>query len=289
MLYPVNSGITIDNQTGKQFHMNRLVLFLLAFSLVACSKNPITGRNQLTLFSESEIQTMATQQYQQFLTQNKVVATTASKDAEMVRRVGTRIANAVTQYYSEKGLQKELQGYKWEYNLVESKEVNAWCMPGGKIVVYTGLLPLTKNEAALAVVMGHEITHALARHGNERMSQGMIQQLGGVALSVALANKPAETQNVFMSAYGLGTTYGAILPFSRSNELEADKFGLFFCAMAGYNPQEAIPLWERMAEASKGQSPPEFASTHPAESTRIEKLKELMPEALKYYKPIGVK
>lgn len=270
--------------------MKRIAFLAIAsMQLLACSKNPITGRNQLTLFSESEIQSMASQEYQSFLTKNKVVATTVSKDAEMVRRIGSRIAAAVTTYYTQKGLQAELAGYKWEYNLVDSKEVNAWCMPGGKIVVYTGLLPITQNEAALAVVMGHEIAHALAKHGNERMSQGMVQQLGGVALSVALANKSAETQNIFMGAYGIGTTYGAVLPFSRSNELEADKYGLYFCAMAGYNPQEAIPLWERMAAASGGNKPPEFASTHPAEATRIEKLKQLMPEALKYYKPIGSK
>lgn len=268
--------------------MKKTLLSLLVISsLTSCSRNAITGRNQLTLYSESEIQNMAAQEYQSFLTQSKVVSTGASKDAEMVRRIGTRISNAVTQYYNANGLEKELAGYKWEYNLVDSKEVNAWCMPGGKIVVYTGLLPITQNEAALAVVMGHEIAHALAKHGNERMSQGMVQQLGGVALAVATANKPAQTQQLFMTAYGLGSNYGAILPFSRSNELEADKFGLIFSAMAGYNPQEAIPLWERMAAASGGNKPPEFASTHPAEATRIERLKELMPEALKHYKPVG--
>jgi predicted Zn-dependent protease len=284
-------GITIELFIAEKFQIMKKILMvaLVAAGLVSCSKNPITGRNQLTLFSESEIQTMASQEYQQFLAQNKVVSTSANKDAEMVRRIGQRIASAVTSFYNSKGLSNELAGYQWEYNLVDSKEANAWCMPGGKIVVYTGLLPITQNEAALAVVMGHEVAHALAKHGNERMSQGMVQQLGGAALSVALANKPAETQSIFQSAYGLGTTYGAMLPFSRSNELEADKYGLYFCAMAGYNPQEAIPLWERMAAASGGNRPPEFASTHPAEETRIKKLKEMMPEALKYYKPVGSK
>ncbi|ULQ57478.1 M48 family metallopeptidase [Flavihumibacter rivuli] len=263
-----------------------LTIGLLSLALASCSKNPITGRNQLTLFSETEIQGMASQQYKQFLSQNKIVATNVSKDAEMVKRIGQRIATAVTNYYTQQGLSKELEGYQWEYNLIDSKEANAWCMPGGKIVVYTGLLPITQNEAALAVVMGHEIAHALAKHGNERMSQGMVQQLGGVALSVAMVNQPAQTQSLFMNAYGLGSQYGAILPFSRKNELEADKYGLFFSAMAGYNPQEAIPLWERMAKASGGNKPPEFASTHPAETTRIERLRELMPEALKYYRPV---
>lgn len=255
--------------------------------MVGCSRNAITGRKQLALFNESDIQAMATQEYRQFLTKNTVVSTTASKDAEMVRRVGQRVSTAITNFYTQKGLASELQGFQWEYNLVDSKDVNAWCMPGGKIVVYTGLLPITQNEAALAVVMGHEVAHALAKHGNERMSQATAQQLGGVALSVAVANKTPEAQNLFLQAYGLGTTLGGTLPFSRKHELEADKFGLIYAALAGYNPQEAIPLWERMAKMSNGQKPPEFMSTHPAEATRIEKLKEMMPEALKYYKPIN--
>ena len=264
-----------------------LLLACLSFSLYSCSKNAITGRNQLALYPESEMQSMGAQQYQQFLSENKVVSATASKDAEMVRRVGQRITSAITQYYTKQGRADILDGYQWEYNLVDSKEVNAWCMPGGKIVVYTGLLPITQNEAALAVVLGHEITHALAHHGNERMSQGMLQQLGGVALSVALANKTQETQNLFMNAYGIGSNLGVMLPFSRKQEYEADHFGLNFAAMAGYNPQEAIPLWERMEKAGGGNKPPEFLSTHPSEGNRIEQLKKLMPEALKYYKPMN--
>jgi len=254
--------------------------------LFACSQNKITGRKQLTLFKESDIQAMASQQYSQFLAENKVVSST-NKDAEMVRRVGERISTAITKFYAEKGLSKELEGYKWEYNLVDSKEVNAWCMPGGKIVVYTGLLPITQNEAALAVVVGHEVAHALAKHGNERMSQGTAQQLGGVALSVAVANKSPEAQQLMLDAYGIGSTVGGTLPFSRKHELEADKFGLLYAALAGYNPQEAIPLWQRMAKAGSGEKPPEMLSTHPTEETRIQKLKEMMPEALKYYKPMN--
>lgn len=264
-----------------------LIGALFVMGIAACSRNAITGRKQLELYKESDIQAMAAKEYRTFLTQNKVVSTTASKDAEMVRRVGERISSAVTKFYTAKGLAKELEGYKWEYNLVDSKDVNAWCMPGGKIVVYTGLLPISLNEAALAVVMGHEIAHALAKHGNERMSQATAQQIGGVAVSVAVANQTPEAQNAVMSAYGIGSTVGAILPFSRKHELEADKLGLIYAALAGYNPQEAIPLWERMAKASNGEKPPEFLSTHPAEATRIEKLKEMMPEALKYYKPMN--
>lgn len=260
--------------------------FLIAAALVACSTNPITGRKQFKLVSEQELQAMATQEYQQFLASSNVVSASRDKDAEMVRRVGQRIANAVTEFYKQKGLSEVLDGYNWSFNLVNNKEVNAWCMPGGKVVVYTGLLPVTQNEAALAVVLGHEISHAIFQHGNERMSQGLAQQLGGAALSIALSNQPAATQNLFMQAYGIGSNVGVLLPFSRKQELEADHYGLIWAAMAGYNPREAIPLWERMEKMSNGQKPPEFLSTHPAEGHRIEELKKFMPEALKYYKPM---
>ena len=262
-------------------------LFLVAAFAIACSKNALTGKSQFTLLPESELQSMATQQYQQFLSTNKVVASSNNRDAEMVKRVGQRITKAVENYYTQQGIADKLAGYKWEYNLVDDKAVNAWCMPGGKIVVYTGLLPITQNEAALAAVMGHEVSHALLQHGNQRMSQGIAQQLGGVALSVAVANKPSETQNLFMTAYGVGSNIGIMLPFSRSHELQADDWGLKFSAMAGYNPQEAINLWKRMEQASKGQKPPEFLSTHPSEGRRIQQLEKLMPEALKYYKPVS--
>lgn len=269
--------------------MQRLLFIAaMAVSVMGCTTNAITGKNQLLLNSEADIQSMANQQYRQFLTENKVVSTSTSKDAEMVRRIGQRLSTAINNYYANNAsIKQELATYQWEYNLVDSKEVNAWCMPGGKIVVYTGLLPVTQNEAALAVVMGHEIAHALAKHGNERMSRATLQQLGGVALQVALANKTPAAQNVFMSAYGIGSNVGVMLPFSRNQELEADRFGLIFSAMAGYNPQEAIPLWERMEKAGGGQKPPEFMSTHPSEGKRIDKLRQLMPEALKFYKPVG--
>ena len=261
--------------------------FLLITLFIACSRNPITGRKSAKLIPESEIQSMATTEYQNFLSTNRVVSAGNNRDAEMVRRVGQRITRAVTDYYSSKGLSKDLEGYHWEYNLVDSKEVNAWCMPGGKIVVYTGLLPVTQNEAALAVVMGHEVSHAIFQHGNERMSAGLLASVGDVALSVALANKPQETQNVFRGAYGVGAQVGVLLPFSRKHEYEADHWGLNWAAMAGYNPQEAIPLWQRMERASNGQKPPEFLSTHPSEGNRIEQLQQFMPEALKYYKPVN--
>jgi predicted Zn-dependent protease len=262
-------------------------LFAVLSFVIACTTNPLTKKSQLTLLPESELQAMGTQQYQQFLSTNRVVSASNNRDAEMVKRVGQRIARAVESYYAQNGISDKLKGFNWEYNLVDDKAVNAWCMPGGKIVVYTGLLPVTQNEAALAAVIGHEVSHALLQHGNQRMSQGLLQQLGGVALSVAIANKPAETQNLFMTAYGAGTTVGVLLPFSRNQELEADRFGLIWTAMAGYNPQEAIALWERMEKASQGQSPPEFLSTHPSEGRRISQLQKYMPEAMKYYKPMA--
>ncbi|WP_153800930.1 M48 family metallopeptidase [Foetidibacter luteolus] len=259
---------------------------VLSVAVIACSRNAITGRNQLSLVSDAEVQNMAVSEYKQFLSQSKVISPSASKDAEMVRRVGNRLITAIQEYYKKEGLSNELANYSWEINLVDSKDVNAWCMPGGKIVVYTGLLPVTQTEPALAVVMGHEIAHALAKHGKERMSQGLAQQLGGVALQVALANKPAATQNLFMNAYGIGSNVGVMLPFSRSNELEADKFGLRFSALAGYNPREAIPFWQRMAKAG-GQKPAEFLSTHPADETRINQLQSIMDETVRdYYKPM---
>lgn len=269
--------------------MTRIISLVLFVSvlLTACSKNALTGKSQFTLLPETELQSMATGEYLQFLSSNKVVATTGNKDAEMVKRVGQRITKSVEVYYAEKGISDKLQGFKWEYNLVDDKAVNAWCMPGGKIVVYTGLLPVTQNEAALATVMGHEVAHALLQHGNQRMSQQMGASVVQMGLQVAVANKPAETQNLFLTAFGVGAQVGLMLPFSRKHELQADDWGLKFAAMAGYNPQEAINLWKRMEQASGGQKPPEFLSTHPSEGTRIAQLEKLMPEALKYYKPVG--
>jgi predicted Zn-dependent protease len=261
--------------------------FIFSILVIACSRNAVTGRKQFKFIPESELQSMASQQYREFLTSNKVLNAPVSRDAEMVDRVGKRIQKAVETYYAEKGLSDQLKGFNWETHLVEDLAVNAWCMPGGKIVVYTGLLPISRNEAALAIVMGHEVSHAIFQHGNERMSQGIAQQLGGVTLAVAVSNKPAETQNLFLNAYGVGTTVGLLLPFSRKHELEADRYGLIWAAMAGYNPKEAIPLWERMEAASNGQAPPEFLSTHPAEGRRIDQLNKYMPEALKYYKPVN--
>jgi predicted Zn-dependent protease len=262
-----------------------LLLFSGALTLASCFTNPITGRRGLSLVSEQEMLSMGTQQYASFLTENRPVAKNGSRDAEMVQRVGVRIANAVQTYLQSVGQQQLTDGYQWEFNLVNSNEANAWCMPGGKVVVYSGLLPLTQNEAGLAIVMGHEIAHAIARHGNERMSQQMAVQLGGVALSTALSTKPAATQNIFLTAFGVGSQLGT-LKYARTQESEADRMGLIFAALAGYNPREAIPFWQRMASGG-GQKPPELLSTHPSDETRIANIERLMPEALKYYRPQG--
>jgi len=272
---------------------SRIIFLLIAVSLCfSCSRNAITGRSQLALVSEDQMEQLSLTQYKQFLSQNKVVPVT-NTDAEMVKRVGQRIATAITQYYQQKGIANNISNYKWEFNLVESKEVNAWCMPGGKVVVYTGILPVTQNENALAIVLGHEITHAVAGHGRERMSQEMVAQGIEVAGNVALANDP-KTVNIFNNVYGPTAQVGVLLPNSRNQEYEADHYGLIFAAMAGYDPQEAIPFWTRMMNLSKGASqqgsqsatqPPAFLSDHPSDASRIQKLKELMPEALTYYKP----
>jgi len=269
--------------------MKKTYLYLvgLVMFIAACTTNAVTGRKQLSLISESSLQQEALTQYRSFLSQNKVVTDPYSKDAEMVKRVGSRIAAAITQYYSKNpDLAKELAAYKWEFNLVDNKDVNAWCMPGGKVVVYTGLLPISQNEAALAIVLGHEITHAVAHHGQERISQAMLAQGIGLAGDVFTQGN-AKANNVFTQIYAPSAQIGVLLPNSRNQEYEADHYGLLFAAMAGYNPREAVPFWTRMASLSQGNRPPEFLSDHPLDQKRIDKINSYMSEALSYYKPIG--
>jgi predicted Zn-dependent protease len=260
-----------------------LLAAIAAVTVSACSSVPITGRKQVMLVSDSEIQTMSYQQYDQFLKENKL-STDAEKTA-MIKRVGTRIQGAVEEYMATNNMSGQLAGYQWEFNLVESEELNAWCMPGGKVVFYTGIIPVCKDEAGIAVVMGHEVAHAVAKHGQERMSQEMIAQGLGSTLSAALANNSQQTQDLAMTAFGAGAQFGALLPFSRKHESEADHLGLIFMAMAGYDPKVAVPFWERMAQGSGGEKPPEIMSTHPSDETRIANLNKLMPEAMKYYRP----
>ncbi len=258
-----------------------LSIVLVSLFLASCSTVPITGRRQLSLIPDNEMLSMSFQEYDQFLKENTLSKN--RRETQMVKTVGRRIQGAVEQYFADQNLSQELEGYEWEFNLVESDEINAWCMPGGKVVIYTGILPVTQDDTGLAVVMGHEIAHAIAKHGNERMSQGLLAQLGGIALQEALRNKPDTTRQVWMTAFGLGAQVGVLLPFSRLQESEADRLGLIFMAMAGYDPQYAVDFWERMA-AEGGAKPPEFLSTHPSDETRIRKIQDEIPEALQYYR-----
>ncbi|MDX1700249.1 MAG: M48 family metallopeptidase [Melioribacteraceae bacterium] len=267
----------------KRIKSSLFISFLLIASLIfySCRSVPVTGRNQLSIIPSSELMAMSFQQYDTFLKENKV-----SKDAKktaLIKKIGQKIQKSVEQYMAEKNLSDHLKGYAWEYNLVESDQVNAWCMPGGKVVFYTGILPICKDEAGIATVMGHEIAHAIAEHGGERMSQGLLVQLGGMGLQAALESEPALTQQLAMAAFGVGAQVGVMLPFSRLHESEADQMGLIFMAMAGYHPNNAVDFWQRMA-AQGGGEPPEFLSTHPSNQTRINDLKKLIPEAMQYYK-----
>jgi predicted Zn-dependent protease len=264
--------------------MRKFLFSFLFVSLVfSCHKNAVTGKRSMTLVPESEMISMSTQEYSQFLAQHPPLPESDSR-AQLVRKVGTRIQKAVEKFHAEKKLSHDLDGFKWEFNVVDENTVNAWCMPGGKVVVYTGLLPVTQDEQSLAIVLGHEIGHAIARHGNQRMSEGLLVQFGGAALSVALSQKPQFTRDLFLQAYGVGTQLGT-LKYSRNQESEADKMGVVFAAMAGYDPEVAIAFWGRMAAQNQGQAPPELLSTHPSDERRINDLKAFMPEAKKYYKP----
>lgn len=263
---------------------NKLVLFGTVLLFLSCVTNPFTGKKTMALVPNSQLFPMAFQQYNQFLGENNVVTGTAESD--MIQRVGQRIAIAAERWLNANGQQGYLKDYKWEYNLVDDKTVNAWCMPGGKIVFYTGILPIAQNETGVAAIMGHEVSHALANHGQQRMSAGMLQQVGAVAGNVAIKDQKARAQ--FNQYYGVGSTLLGVLPFSRSHETEADQIGLYLMAIAGYNPDEAAELWKRMAAQSGGQAPPEFMSTHPSNQTRIANLSAWAPQAKVEAKKYGV-
>jgi len=266
-------------------HSTKSKLFVLCglvLLLSGCTEVAITGRKQFNLVPDSMVNSMAFQSYSEFLTQNRL-----SKDfskTQMVKRVGSKIQKAVEQYCANNNIEDRLTGYQWEFNLIEDDSLNAWAMPGGKVVVYTGLLKITQTEAGLATVISHEIGHVFAKHGAERMTQGLLVDLGGMALSEALTNRPAQTQNLFKQSYGIGTHLGVLLPYSRVHENEADHLGLIFMAMAGYNPNEAVNFWQRMALAKQGPQPLEILSTHPADSTRLSNLQKLIPKAMQYYR-----
>lgn len=247
-----------------------------------CSSVPVTGRKQMLLVSDSEVLTLSLQEYDDFM---KTAPKSADKiNTALVQKVGKNIANAVESYLKANGMADQISNYAWDFNLVKSADVNAFCMPGGKIVVYEGILPITKDETGLAVVLGHEVAHAVAKHANERMSQQLATQYGSTALGVALGNSSSTVQTLASSVYGLGAQYGVMLPYSRKQELEADKLGLIFMAMAGYNPELAESFWVRMSQNSGDNKTAEFMSTHPSDDTRIKKIKEDLPEALQYYK-----
>lgn len=257
------------NTKNSIIAMGVLLLFL------SCATNPFTGKKTMALVPNSQLFPVAFQQYDKFLGDNKVVTGTA--DAEMIKRVGQRIAVAAERWLNANGYQGYLNDYKWEYNLVNDKTVNAWCMPGGKIVFYTGILPIAQSEAGVAAIMGHEVSHALANHGQQRMSAAYVQQ--GLAIAGNIAIKDDKSRQAFNQYYGVGSNVLGMLPFSRSHETEADQIGLYLMAIAGYDPAEAAQLWKRMAAQSGGQAPPEFLSTHPSNQTRINNLTNWAPKA----------
>ena len=270
------------HQIRQSFFLNTCLLLMI---LAGCTTVPITGRRQFNTVPDSVINTMALQEYNTFLKSPENKLSTDPEKTAMVQRVGDRIADAVERYMNEHGLGDQIADYQWEFNLIDSDQKNAWAMPGGKVVVYTGILEVAQDDAGLAVVMGHEIAHAIARHGSERMTQGLTITLGGVALDKALEDEPSATRNIFLASYGVGTTVAIMLPYSRTHETEADKLGLIFMAMAGYAPEEAVGFWQRMAQSKDGSAPPEFLSTHPADETRIRNIKSDLYEARRYYRP----
>ncbi|MEO9964522.1 MAG: M48 family metallopeptidase [Reichenbachiella sp.] len=259
-----------------------LSLFVAGLLLVQCATVPVTGRKQLSTVKNDEIIPMSFAQYEQVIKEAKL--SDNKGQSAMIKRVGSRIQKAVELYAEEQGFSEALDGFNWEFNLIDNDStVNAWCMPGGKVAFYTGIMPICKNETGVAVVMGHEVAHAVASHGRERMSQGMVAQLGLGSLQVAMGSNPTGTQELLMQSIGAGTQLG-MLKFSRTHESEADKIGLIFMAIAGYNPKAAPKFWERMAAGSGGQAPPEWQSTHPSHDTRISDLNAQLPKAMEYYK-----
>jgi len=253
-------------------------VMLIIFFLSSCATVPVTGRKSIHLVPDSQLLTLSLQQYAEVIKKSKL--STNQERVQMVRRVGKNIAQGTEDFLEQSGMGSDIKNYKWEFNLIEDdKVVNAWCMPGGKVAVYTGILPYTKDEAGLAAVIGHEVAHAIAKHGNERMSQELIAQMGASVVSVAISQNPGLTRDIFMQVYGVGV----LLPHSRQQESEADRIGLVLMAKSGYDPRSAVDLWKRMSKI-EGQRPPEFLSTHPAPETRIREIESLIPEAMKYYK-----
>ena len=256
-----------------------VVLVLTVFLFVECSTVPITGRKRVNFVSDAQVLPASFAQYKGFLAENKL-----SKDRVMsnqIKNVGKNISAAVDRFMRANNMVSEANSYKWEFNLIEDKTVNAWCMPGGKVVFYTGIMPICSNENGVAAVMGHEVAHAFAKHGQERMSQGQLQQIGGLAVALGTSGKDRKTQQIWNTAFGIGSGLG-MLKFSRVHEQEADRLGLVFMLMAGYDGTEAAEVWVRMSKLSKGKSQPEILSTHPSNASRIQDLRTYLPTARKY-------
>lgn len=261
--------------------MNKKIILLACFLIFyACAKVPLTGRKQFIAIPGNEINSLGVNTYKQVV--DSVGLSKNQQYNAQVKRVGVRITAAVEKYLAQNDLLNRIENYKWEYNVLSSNQMNAFCLPGGKIAFYEGIMPVCQDDNGVAVVMSHEIAHAIAQHGNERMSQALLVNMGGTALSVALSNEPAMTQNLAMAAFGLGSQVGVMLPYSRLHESEADELGLYFMAMAGYDPQTAPEFWKRMM-AQGGERPPEFLSTHPDPENRIKDLNSHMGQAMEYY------
>jgi len=261
---------------------NVIILMIVGCLFYACANVPITGRQQLSLVSNAEIIPIVNQQYDSVIRNSKLSSN--REQTNMVKNVGARIQKAVEKYMAQNNLSSQLEGFDWEFNLIDDqKTVNAWCMPGGKVAFYTGIMPICKDEAGVAVVMGHEVAHAIANHGRERMSQGLVANMGLSTIGAAMGQNPGMTKQILLQAVGVGTQIG-MLKFSRQHESEADEIGLIFMAMAGYDPNNAVSFWQRMDEMSGGGAPPEWLSTHPSHSTRISDLQANMPKAMQYYK-----
>lgn len=257
--------------------MKKVFIVLGAFMVIySCTTVPITGRKRVNLVSDSQILPSSFEMYSGFLKENKVSKNIAKTNE--IKLIGNRIAKSVDKFMRANGMQTEADGYRWEFNLIEDKAMNAWCLPGGKVVFYEGILPICANADGIAAVMGHEIAHAFAKHGQERMTAGYAQQLGGIAVAIGTSNDDPKKQAIWQTVYGLGSTVG-MLKYSRVHETEADRLGMVFMIMAGYKPEEAVNVWVRMSEQG-GNNMPEFLSTHPSHDTRIADLKAYMPTAI---------